>query len=177
VTEHPQNVLILQSLSERGITENLVGKKIIQENMGLGLKENGGYPSAFRLARELQRMIQILSISKAAEFIIDSLTNSKLLFIFYWYLFSSLFYLIRDCGDSEIKQLIAVGKNINPNYQEPAFIQDAPRIKSLLTSMNDQKLLELTKQQLTTEVMKTDALNPSNHLLIIAFFKLNRALD
>ena len=177
-----EETIIMHSLTERGIAENIIGKKKIEEITGQRPHEKGGYPSTFRLSHESRRVAQVLSKQGAVEFIINSLSKSQLLFIFYWYVFSSIFYLIRDCRVSEIQRSLAFGKIFNPSYQDHGLIWDVPHMKSLLASMNDQKLLQLTKQ-LTADVLKTHPSNPSNRmllmrlLLIIGFFKLNRYLD
>ncbi len=170
-----EETFIMKSFTERGITENIVGKKNI-ENRGLKINEEGGYPSTFRLASESQRVIQILRKRKAIEFVMKSLYNSKLTFILYWYLFYSLFYFTRDCTEAEIEQFMALAKTFKPDYQETFFIKEAPQIKLLLNKFSDQELLKLTKE-LTAQVMNTNLDVFNQFFVIIAIFKLNRTLD
>jgi hypothetical protein len=171
-----EETAIMHSFKDAGIIENIIGKKNI-ENEGLKLNQNGGYPSKYRLTKESDHLIQIQFERTAFEFIINSLSRSKLLFILYWYFFSSLFYFIRDCDESKIKLFNKLEKILDPDYREPFIIREASKIKPILASIDDQQMLKLTKE-LTTEVMKVDGVNSLNHrLLIISLFKLNRALD
>lgn len=171
-----EETAIMHSLMERGIVENVIGKKLISESMGLKNKETGGYPSAYRLTNESLHISQLLSKKQAAEFIIRSLSKSKLSFILYWYLFSSLFYFLRDYGDKEVNQLVEMGKKLVPNYEQPEFFNDR-RLRSTLSSIDDQRLLEMTKQ-LTEKVTKAQGLDNLNQFLLIGgLLKLNRSID
>lgn len=167
---------ILHSLMERGIVENIVGKKEISETLGMKIKGTAGYPSTYRLANESARITQLLSKKEAVDFIISSLSKSRLLFILYWYLLASLIYFLRDCGDKEISQLVALGKKLIPNYQPPEFFGDR-RLKPALASIDDQQLLESTKQ-LASKVMEADGGNTLKQFLLISgLLKLNRSID
>jgi hypothetical protein len=166
---------IMHSLMEKGVIENIVGMNKISETMGTKIKETGGYPSEYRWIDESVDISQLLSKKEAVDFIIDTLSKSGLLFILYWYFLTSLFYFLRDYGDEEIAQLVTLGKKLIPNYQQPEFFGDG-KLKSALSSINDQHLLELTKQ-LTAKVMKADGLHTWNRFLLISgFLKLNRSI-
>jgi hypothetical protein len=171
-----EETFIMKSFTERGIIENIVGKENIGAR-GIKLNNEGGYPSTFHLASESKSIIRILRKRKAIEFIMKSLYNSKFLFILYWYFLSSFLYFVRDCTESENIQFMTLVKRFKPDYQEPFLIQMTPQLKLFLNKFDDQKLLQLTKE-LTTQIMKTNPLDAFNQFfVIVAFFKLNRALD
>jgi hypothetical protein len=171
-----EETFIMKSFTERGITENIVGKKNLEDE-GMKQSEEGGYPSKFLFGSESRRIVRILRKREAIEFIMKSLYNSKLIFILYWYLFSSYSYFIRDSTESENAQFMTLIKEFKLEHEEPFLIEMSPQLKPVLNKLDDQQLLHLTKE-LTKKVIKSNPFDLFNQfVVIIAFFKLNKALD
>jgi hypothetical protein len=165
--------IIKRMLRDRGILENIFGKNNINRNRR---KKIGGRPSEDILSEEAKNIILLLSRKDAREFIINSLLKSQLLGIVYWYIFTYLFYLIRDVDISKINQLLNFDSKSLKQYfsedQKSAFLQSIPEWRSLLLRYSDSEIVLMAEKLSTNLVGSLDVLN--NYLLLTSFLKLNR---
>ena len=179
-----EETVIMQSLKQRGIIENIVGTKNLKKENAFQYTERGGYPSIYRLSAESKKMILLLSRKEAVDFIMTVLWESKLLFIMYWYYFNYLPLLIKNYDISVISKILKFFDYCISKNQEDgltSFLKVIPEMKSTLPQLNNSQITHIAKE-ITSELITKNNLtniitNISPLFMILSLCKLNKALD